>query len=129
MDITGITSSLPATIMRGLILLLVVDTALGAASALAGGSFAWEYLYAVGRTKGLVLFQIFVLMFAGYATPLFNFDLLGLDMDPFTLLGMGLAIPLASSLIASIGNNVGKRDITAPQGVSPVNVQTPPDKK
>lgn len=129
MDLSALTTSLPATVLSGLILLLVVDTALGAASSLAGGSFAWEYLYAVGRTKGLVLFQISVLMFAGYATPLFNFELLGLDIDPFTLLGMGLAIPLASSLIASIANNVGKRDSTAPQGVSPVNVLTPSEKK
>jgi len=110
-------------------LLVVVDTAFGIASAAAGQSFTWEYLYAVGRTKGLVLFQIAVLLFAGYATPFFNFELLGLEMDPFTVMGMGLAGPLALSLIGSIADNVGKKDTTAPQGVSPVNVQTPPDKQ
>ncbi len=128
MDLSGITSSLPATVLSALILLVLVDTALGAASAAAGGSFSWEYLYAVGRTKGLVLFQIAVLMFAGYATTFFNFELLGLDMDPFTVMGMALAAPLALSLVASIADNVGKKDTTAPQGVSPVNVQTPADK-
>ena len=118
----------PTTLVATLTVLLVVDTILGAVAAWAGGSFSWEYLYAVGRTKGLVLFQIAVLSFASVSTTLLDFNIVGLDTDPFALLSMPLAISLAASLIASIANNIGKRDTTAPQGVSPVNVQTPPDK-
>ena len=119
----------PTTLIGTLTLLLVVDVVLGAAAAFAGGSFSWEYLYAVGRTKGLVLFQVAVLSFASVATDFLDFTLVGLDVDPFILLAMPLAVTLATSLIASIANNVGKRDTTAPQGVSPVNVQTPSDKQ
>lgn len=108
---------LTASVLGGLVLLLVVDTVLGAAAAAAGGTFKWEFLYAVGRTKGLVLFQVAVLMLAGAATPYFNFNVLGMDTDPFSMLGLGLAIPLAASLVASITDNVGKRDATPPQGV------------
>lgn len=126
MDLTVLLN--PANLLGVLTLLLVVDVVLGAASALAGGSFAWEYLYAVGRTKGLVLFQVAVLSFASVATDILDFTLIGVDTDPFTVLSLPLAGTLGASLIGSIANNIGKRDTTAPQGVSPVNVQTPSDK-
>jgi hypothetical protein len=100
-------------------LLLAVDTVLGAAAAAAGGTFKWEYLYAVGRTKGVVMFQIAILMLAGAATPFADFEVLGVQTDPFTALALGLAAPLAASLVASIGDNIGKKDATAPQGVTP----------
>ena len=112
-------TTLVAPILGGLLLLLVVDTVLGAASAAAGGTFQWEYLYAVGRTKGLVLFQIAVLLLAGAATTFFNFEVVGIQTDPFSALGTGLAIPLALSLISSIQDNIGKSDTTAPQGIEP----------
>ena len=102
-----------------LLLLLALDTILGVASAVAGGTFKMEFLYAVGRTKGLVMFQIAALLLAGAATPFADFNLLGLDTDPFTLLGLGLAGPLALSLLASIQDNIGKKDETVPQGVTP----------
>lgn len=118
----------PATLMGTLTLLVAVDVLLGAASAAAGGSFSWEYLYAVGRTKGLVLFQVAVLSFASVATDFLDFELVGLDADPFVILSLPLAITLAASTIASIADNIGKKDATAPQGVAPVSTPTPPDK-
>jgi len=113
------------TILGGSALLVLIDTVLGAASAVAGGTFKWEFLYAVGRTKGLVLTQIAILLGAGFATKLFNFSILGIDADPFSAIAAGLALPLAASTLASIANNVGKKDTTAPQGVTP-DVVVPP---
>lgn len=105
------------TILGGSALLVLIDTALGVASAVAGGTFKLEFLYAVGRTKGLVLTQIAILLGAGFATPLFNFELLGIEADPFSALAVGLAAPLALSTIASIADNIGKKDVTVPQGI------------
>jgi hypothetical protein len=51
-----------------------------------------------------------------------------METDPFTLAAMTFGAQLAASTLASIMDNIGKRDETAPQGVSPVNVLTPPDK-
>lgn len=119
----------PTTMIGTLTLLLIVDVVLGSAAAVTGGSFTWEYLYAVGRTKGLVLFQVAVLQFASVATEFLDFELVGLEADPFSLLSIPLAVTLAGSLVASIANNIGKRDATAPQGVSPVSEPTPADKE
>jgi len=127
-DLANVDFSLLTQTLGVLTLLLIVDVLLGAASAFAGGSFKWEYLYAVGRTKGLVLFQVAVLMFASSLTSIGNFTLVGLEVDPFILLATPLGGSLALSLLASIKDNIGKSDTTAPQGVAPVEVKTPPDK-
>lgn len=115
-------------VLGGLALLIAVDTILGSISAFQGGAFKWEYLYAVIQTKGAAFVRVATLLAAGYVTPWLNFELIGLDMDPFTLLGTGFAGTLAASLMASILGNIGNADKTAPQGVSPVNVLAPTDK-
>lgn len=128
MDFSNINPSFPLTILGGLTLLVAVDWLLGAASAMQGGTFKWEYLYAVLGTKGSALFKIAVLLLAGMVSPFLHFDLLGLDVDPFTSIGLGFAVPLAASTVASILDNIGKADRTAPQGVAPVAELTPSDK-
>ncbi len=122
MDFANIDFGSIGAVLGMLGLLLLVDTAFGIGSAVAGGTFKFEFLYAVGRTKGLVMFQIAVLLLAGAATPFADFKILGLESDPFTALGLGLAVPLALSLIASIQDNIGKKDVTVPQGIEPVAV-------
>lgn len=125
MDFSAVDFGPMAALLGTTTLLVVIDTVLGAASALAGGTFRWEYLYAVARTKGLVLFQMAVLAGAGAITPFADFELVGIEADPFSALALGLALTLVPSLIASIYDNIGKRDTTAPQGVAPVDVPTP----
>lgn len=115
-------------IIGGLFLLVVVDTILGSVSAIQGHAFKFEYLYAVVLTKGAGLFRVATLLLAGAITPVLDLKLIGLDANPFTALGLGFAVPLAASLLASIVGNLGQADITAPQGVAPVNVPAPPDK-
>lgn len=116
-------------VLGGLALLIAVDTILGSVSAAQGGSFKWEYVYAVIQSKGAAFVRVATLLAAGAATNWLNFSALGMDTDPFTLLGTGFAATLAASTLASIMGNVGKGgDTTAPQGVSPVNVTAPADK-
>lgn len=114
--------------LGGLALLIVVDTVLGSMSAWQGGSFKWEYLYAVIQSKGAAFVRVAVLLVAGAATQFLDFSVLGLELDPFTAVGSGFAALLAASLAASIFDNIGKQDATAPQGVAPVAQPTPPDK-
>lgn len=128
MDFGHIDATVPIAVLSALTLAIAVDWILGAISAAQGGTFKWEYLYAVALTKGAALFRIAVLLLAGAVSPFFRFDLLGIDADPFTVLGMALAVPLAASTLASIVDNAGKRDLTAPQGVAPVATVTPADK-
>ena len=117
MDFNNIDTGLISATLGTLTLLTLVDTVLGAIAAAAGGTFNWEMLYAVGRTKGAVLARIALLLGAGAISPIFDFTVIGIEADPFTALGLALAVPLAASLIASIADNVGKKDTTAPQGV------------
>ena len=117
MDFNNIDTGLISATLGALTLLTLVDTILGAISAASGGTFSWEMLYAVGRTKGAVLARIALLLGAGAVSPIFDFTVIGIEADPFTALGLGLSVPLAASLVASIANNIGKSDTTAPQGV------------
>ena len=125
MDFANVSAGPIVTILGGLTLLIAVDALLGSISAAAAGAFKWEYLYAVGRTKGAVLARVAILLGAGTATNFLDFSLFGLDADPFTVLGMGLAAPLAASTIASIAGNIGtvsSGDATTPQGIDPPSV-------
>lgn len=128
MDFSHIDPGLTVPILGILFLLVAVDTILGAVSAFQGGTFKWEYLYAVVLTKGAALTRVAVLLLAGAVTPFLHFELLGLETDPFTAIGIGFATPLAASLLASIVDNIGKADVTAPQGVAPVDTATPSEK-
>jgi hypothetical protein len=114
--------------LGALFLLIFVDWALGSISAWQGGTFKWEYVYAVIQSKGAAFLRVSILLVAGVATNWLDFNLLGMETDPFTLAAMTFGAQLAASTLASIMDNIGKRDETAPQGVSPVNVLTPPDK-
>lgn len=125
MDFSTIDPGFPLAVLGALTLLVTVDWLLGAASALSGGTFRWDYLYAVLSTKGSALFKVAILLLAGMLSPFLHFDVLGLDIDPFTAIGLGFAVPLAASTLASIVDNVGKSDVTAPQGVAPVEALTP----
>lgn len=115
-------------VLGGLALLIAVDTILGSISAVQGGAFKFEYLYAVIQTKGAAFVRVATLLIAGAATNWLEFSALGMDSDPFTLLGVGFATTLAASLLASIMGNIGSADTSAPQGVAPVNVAAPSDK-
>lgn len=119
MDFSNLDPGLTVPILGILFLLVIVDTILGAIAAFQGGTFKLEFLYAVLLTKGAALFRVAILLLAGAVTPFLRFELLGLESDPFTALGLGFATPLAASTLASIIDNLGKSDRTAPQGVAP----------
>jgi len=128
MDLTTIEAGPAVPVLGGLLLLITLDTLLGALSAFQGGTFKWEYLYAVALTKGAAMARIGLLFLAGMLTPAIDLSLLGLEVNPFSTGALALATPLAASTLASIWDNVGKSDLTAPQGVAPVGQPTPPDK-
>lgn len=115
-------------VLGGLALLIAVDTILGSVSAMQGGAFKFEYLYAVIQSKGASFVRVATLLVAGTVTPWLDFAAFGMESDPFTLLGTGFAATLAASLLASIIGNVGKSDITVPDGITTVSVPVPDHK-
>ena len=100
-------NGITATAIYGLIVLYVADFATGVAAAVRDKIFKWEWLDVWVRSNGTRLFNIIFVLLAGAAVP--SFDVLGMQVNPLTTLGVGWAATAAASAVASIGNNVNPR--------------------
>lgn len=106
-----------------IVYLLVADALAGAIQAWRAGTFAWEWFYVFGRTKGLA-FAIAVLVLAFGQIPMPADSPFPLELT-FTGAGVAMLAALGASLTASIGNNLKAiisgnlrpEDLAAPQGV------------